>query len=315
MTVKHTDEERQLVEAATRGEPGAFDRLATRFEPGLRSFLKGRLRARPDVEVDDVIQDVRLYVFQRLDRYDPHYPFEVFVRALAKQVAKRHLYGKALGAPDLCEYSEDDDLPRQDLSPVELSKLPLSFGFAMGLDRFDHPDGGVAVSREFLDLFELFTRYGGYPHQQVAFGFSILLWGKPKREGRTPATREVKVPVTGDPDRVVREVGPQVLAESSERMFEDTQAVLRLDDEYIARVWQPIGSRLSMTAAELFGADRRTFRHHAHLADQITGETKLDEYCGPNKSKSVADWTRAVKERIRKLYLDPASRSKLELPL
>jgi hypothetical protein len=175
----------------------------------------------------------------------------------------------------------------------------------------------------FLELFELFLRYGGYPHQQVSFGFSILIWGRAKSAAPGGGKAEVgglgalageKVPVTGDPDRVVKEVGPQLLDRSSSSMMEEVGSGLALDAEYLERAGRPLVTRLAMTGAELFARDATSRRLFAPLEGRRIADTRLREYFGKDERKSVADWTRTVKERVKKAFLDPSTRERTPLP-
>jgi hypothetical protein len=312
--------DQDLVRQVLDGNSTAFDRLMKRLEPNLVSFLRGRLRDARHVDVQDVLQDVRLYLFQRLDRYNPAYPVDVFARGLAGNVAKRFVYGKRdvledLGGDDAEESSSSD------LSPLELQDLPLSMKEVLGVGRFESPEGSEPPSRIFLELFEVFLRYGGYPHQQVAFGYSVLLWGKEKaaKRGGPPHERRAsmpaeKVPVTGDPDRVVREVAPKELTPSSKEMLEEIASSCRVDGDFLARVRKPLDERLAMTGASLFARDVASFQRFQALAGRTIGTTELREYFGSDPRKSVSEWTHAVKNRVKRAFEDPESRSRIPLP-
>lgn len=308
--------EQELVAQALAGRPGAFDRLLEGIEPELKDFLRGRLRSAPHVSLEEVLQEVRLYLFQRLDRYNPEYPLGVFARGLAQNVVKRFVYGKSDLAPAGTD-EDGEDRDTTDLSPLELDRLPLTFRQAVGEGRFTSPDGPPPPSRVFLELFEVFVRYGGYPHQQVAFGYSILLWGKEKRrpgKGGAAALAGGKVPVTGDPDRVVREVGPRGLEPAAGDLFADLGEDCHLDGAYLERVRLPLDGRLRLTGAELFVRDPASGERYRELAERVIGETRLHEYFGGDPRRSVSDWTHAVKNRVKKVFLDPAAGERVPLP-
>jgi hypothetical protein len=314
------DRARELVRLAADGDGSAFDELMRGLESDLRRVLRALLRTAPDIDVDDVLQEVRLYLFQRLDRYDPAYPVAAFARGLARNVAKRFLHGRK----DLLPFTGDEDgdeRDRTDLSPMELGRLPVEFRRAMGENRFEQPGADAGPSRVFLEMLEVFLRYGGYPHQQVTFGFGILLWGKAKRRtgagGRTPAgggARVEKVPVTGDPDRVVTEVGPEELAPAADRMLEELGSDCRLENAYLERARLPLDERLAMTGRELFTRDPASGKRYEGLAGRIVGGTRLEEYFGGDPRRSVTDWTHGVKNRVRKAFLEPESRARFPLP-
>ena len=307
--------EQALIERFLKGDPSAYDRLIAILEPMLKNYLRSQIRSRPEIDLEDVLQDVRIYLFQRLDRYNPEYALGAFARGLAKNVVKRHVYKKSdlvLGSSD----PDADDPQFVDLSPSELQELPRNFQDVLGEGRFEAPGGPPPPSREFLELFEAFLRYGGYPHQQVAFGFSVLVWGKAKHGKRAGEGALIgsKVPVTGDPDRVVSEVAGTELQDSSEGMLGELQADLSLEEAYVHRVRQPLDDRLTLTGAELFARDRTSLNNFKKLHNSVIAQTLLQEYFGKDPRKSVADWTHGVKERVKKAILDPAARKRIPLP-
>lgn len=322
------ERELELVRRAQNGDGTAFEQLLAEIEPGLKDFLRGSLRSSPHVALDEVLQEVRLYLFQRLDRYNPEYPVSVFARGLARNVAKRFIFAKSDLLP-AGSGEETEESGGADLSPLELSQLPLTFRQVMGEGRFERPDGPVPPSRTFLELFEVFVRYGGYPHQQVAFGYSILLWGREKKRPSTAkqgdessgqsdrarrAEFSAKVPVTGDPDRVVREVGPRRLRPAAGEMLSEVGHGCGLDGEYLGRVRSPLEARLGMTGEELFRRDPASQERYRDLREREIGATRLEEYYGSDPHRSVADWTHAVKNRVKKVFLDPEAGDRLPLP-
>ena len=312
-----------LVEKVLEGENRAYDELLRGLEPQLKGFMAGQLAPRPEASVDEAMQELRIYLFRRLDRYDPQYPLIVFARALGKNVAKRFLYKKD-GLVPLRGGDEDDSDWSDDLTPMELAPLPENLRAVLGENRFASPDGPPPPSRAFLELFELFLRYGGYPHQQVSFAYSILIWGKAKskrsrgsgKEGRPALTAfgTGKVPVTGDPDRVVEEVGPRPLRTSCSDMMDEIRLGMALDDGFLTRAAGPLYSRLELTGSKLFSRDATSRRLFSSLEEQLIGDTRLREYFGKDQRKSISDWTRTVKERVKKAFLDPSSRKRIPLP-
>jgi hypothetical protein len=69
-----------------------------------------------------------------------------------------------------------------------------------------------------------------------------------------------------------------------------------------------------MLVRELFAGDATSLRVFAHLCQKQTGQTRLMEYFGKDRRKSVADWTRTVKERVRRAALDPDARNRGTFP-
>ena len=81
--------QQELIARSIRGDSQAYAMLLGELEPMLRRVIGARLRGRSDVSADEVLQDVRIYLLQRLDRYNPAYPLGVFARGLLKRVATR----------------------------------------------------------------------------------------------------------------------------------------------------------------------------------------------------------------------------------
>jgi len=292
-----------LVTRAVSGDEPARAALIRDLDPPLRRFIAGRVRGRTDIAVDDVLQDTRIYVLQRLDRYDAAYPLVVFAIGLAHNIVKRHLHRRPDSAPD-------EDTWQGDLTPFELECLPLAFRHVLGQDRFAEPGAAEAApSRLFLETLELFFSRGGYPHQQIAFGFGVLVWGRAKKSRRAGARVE-KVPVTSDPGRVVREVGPRELQPARVSLVDEIDAGCGLDRDWLQRVCRPLDARLRLQVVELFAGDRASALEFARLRDRQVGSTQLAEYFGRDPRRSVSDWTLAVRRRIRNAVAGPSPRRK-----
>jgi DNA-directed RNA polymerase specialized sigma24 family protein len=319
------EREQELIHRTLSGERAAFDQLLQPHEPSLRRFLRDQLTPRPETSVEEALQEVRLYIYRRLDRYDSSYPFLVFARALARNIIKRFLYQRTDHSPNRAsDDQEGKTAGMEELSPLDLEKLPKTLREIMGEGRFRSPGDLPPPSREFLELFEIFLRHGGYPHQQVSFGYSVLIWGRPKRVVRNSGKQKEeadsqslvrdlseKVPITGDPDRVVREVGPERLEPAAGDMLDEIGRTLQLDPVYMRRVRRPIDHRLQMHVEELFSGDATSLKIFADLKHRRTADTRLEEYFGKDPRKSIADWTRIAKERIRRAVESSDSRNRI----
>lgn len=315
---RETTSDRLLVDRSLRGDQAAFDELLLRCEPALRNLIVSRLRSRPEVAPEDALQELRLYLFQRLDRYNPLYPFRVFAIALGKNICKRFLYGRSDHAPAWPNTAERG-AGAEDGGPSEaaLARAPEELQQVLGMGRYAEPDRPPSASPRTLALLETFLHRGGYPHQQISFGYSILLWGRPKRpmgkqrrhaqvSGRSGPTSAgiTKAPVTGDPDRVVREVGPRKLKPAFDDFFVEIEHSMRLNGTYVCLLRESVDRRLGLPGADLFAGDPTSARLFRHLAGKVTGQVQLREYFGKDGRKSVSDWTHLVKERTRKAYFD-----------
>jgi RNA polymerase sigma-70 factor, ECF subfamily len=96
-------EESQL-ERARRGDVDAFSELVRSHHPGVRVFLSAHLRD-PDV-IDDLVQDVFLRAFDRLNTLRDGTAFRAWLLGIARNRALEHLRERLrprLPAPDALE--------------------------------------------------------------------------------------------------------------------------------------------------------------------------------------------------------------------
>jgi len=308
-----TDEahERALGIRARDGDQAALDDLLRRLEPELRRFIGAQVRRRGGgrpVDVDEVFQDYQIYLYRRIDRYLDRYPVRTFARALARNVVAWHCFKKAPGPMPL-DYQDPevgDDLveraidARRDAIPEEMAR-------AIGLDRFTHAADERVVAEAFWSLLEVFYRYGGYPHQQLAFAFSILIWGRYKRKSTGASGGGSKVPVTGDPDRVVREHGTRELFAVNEDLHARLLETLPVDASELAEIRAPLEARLTLSVGDLYAKDVASAKQFPQLLDRLVESTAMSDYFGKDPRQSVAGWTRQVKDRVAKIFADPDS--------
>lgn len=174
-----------LIQKMLAGDASAFDRLMEPLEAGLRSFVLSQVRGRPDLDVEEVLQEVRIYLFQRLDRYNPEYPLPVFARGLARNIIKRFVYKR----PDLAPASQDDDDEDgwQELTPGDLEKAPPRLRQVLGEGRFEDPEGKPPPSRLFLEMIEIFLRWGAIPISRPPSDTASSYGARPSRNAPRPA--------------------------------------------------------------------------------------------------------------------------------
>lgn len=86
------DNVRTWVEAAQDGDMGAFRQLYERFLPYVRRHV-GRLMG-PDEEVDDVVQEVFVEVYESLSDFEFRSKFKTWLYRVARNVAISHMRGQ-----------------------------------------------------------------------------------------------------------------------------------------------------------------------------------------------------------------------------
>src|SRR6188508_2118698 len=77
--MEHT--ERELIQAVLRGETASFEPLVEKYSP--RVFATARRYARREDEVEDIVQEVWLKAFQKLNSFRGEAPFEHWLMRLA----------------------------------------------------------------------------------------------------------------------------------------------------------------------------------------------------------------------------------------
>lgn len=84
-SIKRMREERwrQLMEAAQKGDKGAYEDLLSDLLPVLRSYVRRKWRNAADVE--DVVQDILLSIHGVRQTYDPRRPFMPWLMTIAKR--------------------------------------------------------------------------------------------------------------------------------------------------------------------------------------------------------------------------------------
>src|SRR5580704_12201650 len=83
--------EAELISAARNGDPASFEPLVAKFQG--RVFATARRYARRESEVEDIVQEVFIKAFQKLDGYRGEAPFEHWLMRLAVRTCYDFLRG------------------------------------------------------------------------------------------------------------------------------------------------------------------------------------------------------------------------------
>lgn len=292
--------------AARKGDRTAFEELVSAYQPELDRYLHSVLRSVPHIDVADVSQDVWIYVHEKLGVYLEDHTFGQFLFGLARNIVLRALTKK--------ERAVTVGNPEEILHPVlfgpsaargsSLAGMMIDRDFlaekGLGRDGSDSLD----ESAIFRELLELTMRCGGHPHQVIAFSYSIVIYGQPKKRMRkTGGARRVvreKVSVTGKPSLVVEHHSEQDLKHLTHELMDFYAAGVEWDRDGVRRACRPHIERLMLRGRELFAKDPTSAEQFAGLLRRTIGGTALREYYGRTPSKSVADWTNVVKDRVRR---------------
>lgn len=312
-------EESALVAAARAGDRTAFDALLKPHLETLFARVRSAMRSRPDLDADEAVQETLVRAYQAFDIFDPRYRFGQYLFGIAKYVVRRHVC--ATSREIAVSWQDATDGPEH--APVNAAVLAAAQRALASAERVPPPDAHALQRTKLCEVLAALLTYGGYPHQQLAFAFATALWGKRKsrravrrRLAQETTRRPEKVPLTSDPDRVVRELSTASLAVLGARFQSELELEEGLSAADLAPVFAPLSYRLSLTVGQLFAQDIVSLRRVAPLLDRNVGETRLADYFGHDARKSVADWVAAVKTRTSK-YLTgrfDVERSPLPMP-
>src|SRR5260221_2577674 len=83
--------EAELIGAVLKGDAASFEPLIQKYSP--RVFATARRYARREVEVEDIVQEVWLKAFNKLDSFRGEAPFEHWLMRLAVRICYDFLRG------------------------------------------------------------------------------------------------------------------------------------------------------------------------------------------------------------------------------
>lgn len=186
------------------------------------------------------------------------------------------------------------------LLPIEDSEgrpheIPVEQDFEADDGSGRSPDARARCEAMFVLLEVLFLPSIGYPHQQLSFGFSKLLYGRVNPGG-----------IYGDPTRTVRDHGSallKLLAEDLAKAYADLVALTPADHARVQGALTPLRVRLPVTVAEMIKGDRESELQCSVFADRQVGATQLQDYFGAWKGdgvKAITNWSNRVKERVQR---------------
>jgi DNA-directed RNA polymerase specialized sigma24 family protein len=301
------------------GDAGAFEVLIAPFTSSLHAFIRRQLRSTPHVTPDEVFQDVIVTGWRAMNRYIEAYRFRNYIFGIAREVVRRRKCERVREIPT--DWAGKDGRPGGDPPARIVDATQGRIRALVGADRIRPTDIRVSRGSKIREMLTILLGYGGYPHQQLAFCYSTTLWGRKKNESRArrraetrPAGRREKVPITGDPDRVVKELSSERLQALADGFRAEIEMRQHLLPETLDEAFRPLDFRLGLLGRELFAKDKRSARLFAHLSEERIGRSMLRQYFGKDPRKSVADWTDRVKERVRSAFLGELDLAKSLLP-
>ncbi|MBC7248054.1 MAG: hypothetical protein H5T73_09780 [Actinobacteria bacterium] len=291
-----------LIEEARAGNEGAWKRLRDAYAETLARYVKEFVHAHFPVllqvtDLDeftgDVVQEVWEQFLLRLRRppgergYDPSriahpgsflkWLREYFVVPkiweLGKKAAKA-VPPESLGGDDELRWVVDGETP----TPEEVMML------------------ARRVREELVAswwVLKLAFLCGGHPHQQLAFGFSKLIYGKESPRG-----------VEGNPKKVDAEHGATPLRPLGEEFLSAYAAASQLGEEAVRECLGPLRERLPLTLDEIMALDRASSRRYAELLPSRAADTCLRDYYRLSRrgyTAAIPDWSYKLEKRVREV--------------
>jgi DNA-directed RNA polymerase specialized sigma24 family protein len=287
------DEVLKLVEAARAGDREAFDRLAGAVHQALVGFTKAKIRsANRDEDAQDLAQEVWADVLIAITLtaaeggYDP---------------AKGRFYTYVINRfviPKILQFNEREARRRrlqESLDERDEDQEPLQIPDP---NKRNRPDWAITAeflwlrSRAFSELFRLVFLCGGYPHQQLVFGFSKHIYGRQSHRG-----------IEGDPEGVDKKHGAALLSQLTDDYWTAYRKVSDLDPVERSRLQgflSPLRMRLALEVGELVALSQTLYDNLKRLHHRIVGTTCLrDYYTARGFGMAIPDWCDKVEKRVR----------------
>ena len=267
-----------LVSLARSGDRGAFDALVRAHHRALVGHIRGRCRITTE-DAEAVAQDIWIQAWEEIGTppesggYDSERAsFYTFITNRYARFYIRRFCSRTHAPAVLL----DDALDVTDVAPDGLMR-----DWDEARDQFD----------AYCQLFRLTFLCGGYPHQQLVFGYSKTLYGTPSPRG-----------IEGDPLRVDQEVGLLPLEAAFDQFWEDYAEMSGMSASELAelrRCLDPVRVRLPLTPEQLI---RPLPSQLEQVRQKAIGETRLGEYYpARGASAAISDWCDKLERRIRAL--------------
>lgn len=270
-----------LIGRACEGDGSAFDEMRAAYDKSVRGYLKLRTWRSPD-DLEDMVQDVWLETLAKIGSYDSSRgSFYTFLtQCIASYILLRWNEVSRVQVVSMDDETAECDVSDQisegsDPAEVLMERVELE-----------------ARHDAFLLLSRLLFLCGGYPHQQLAFAFSKLIYSdSAKGQGNA-------APVV---DRHgVRELAS--LATDFLVSYSDVSGLSAREIGLISSCMTPLQERFGIPLEQLLSLDRDSTARYADILDLRVGDTALRHYYEKQSRKPaivVADWSYGVQQRLR----------------
>jgi hypothetical protein len=267
------------------GDQTALNQLALELVPRLETRARCRFYRTQDFQ--DLAHDAWCRIQKQLSDFDPTRPFWPWVSLILDRLCIDAIRkGEGPGGSGGILTQDNEHLVLRDPSDARESPSTL-------MERRD----------EFLKLWIVLWRDGGYPHQQLAFGYCKMIYGDtPGSKGRS----------AGAPTEVCKKHGRTNLDALADHFFNDFLGAADVSEgtrtaKGMRAAMKPLFDRLG----QLFGAlvvllmPHDDCRRYGPLAKIRTGETSMSSYVdrGDLQGRHISDWSDKVRKRIIRTIL------------
>lgn len=330
-------QELALVRKVQAGDTRAYDQLVTPLLPEVYRVLRGYQANAPHLNVGDLVGEILLNCWTRIDSFDEEKTFGQFIFGRVYNHVRWALAERPREIP-IGQLAQDDDVQPDWFMDRAQEALALinDIGAYGGAPL---PEADTEPSDQFRAYLALALDYGGYPHQVLSFAHSIILWGRPKDERRAErrmerqgGRQEERVGVIGVPARVVAELSHVQLASQTELLQGDLVGLKALAPEAVDETFRAHDYRLGLKGKQLFAKDRTSAKAFAAVGEVETGHTLLKQYYGIDSKRAadpkatleadethqgrrvVTDWTNRVKKRVTRILSGEYELARSTLP-
>lgn len=234
-----------LVKRAQGGDRDAFGELVKLFNKQVKGYV--RCKVEETADLDDVVSDSWMRALENIDRYDE-------TRSAFPTWVKKTQARSAISA----------HFQQHDVQGLNAD--------AIGTRAVD-----IWAIRRFEEI--LCKVFGGTaaPHQQIVFGYRVLLDWKPA---------EIATMLSEHP-----------LAELAERLERDLDAVIA--KPFVRRCLRPLLDKLRLPVGAV--VQGRTIGAYKNLLAHEVGSTRLEAYFTGNPAQNISRWWKGVLERLGEL--------------
>ncbi|MDD5018465.1 MAG: hypothetical protein PHO15_10230 [Eubacteriales bacterium] len=284
-----------LLDKVKAGDTSAFDKIVALYQKPLFGYMKVRIYGYQEADLEDLSQIIWLDVLKKTSLpyedggYDPKASafYTYLTRRVAEYSIKQWFDRKKKGREFLVDIN---DQAINALSDTDIPERVYELEEEMHLRVY-----------AYQALFRLVFLCGGYPHQQLAFGFAKLVYGKQSNralEGRILDfyNSNKTYPLSYLLNRFKKEY-------ASASFFEQEEL------ERIYLLLRPVEIRLELAVKELMQYDGISLDYHGDIAAKLVKDTSIKEYCekdgkeksGKEISDTISNWCYRLKKRLKNI--------------